>query len=114
VQCAIPANKLPLQELSQLIEIKLLSSGFRKILDQVSKGVKRRFPPLKTPMATDALGLLFTQHQNAWLAAISNQSLPCYITCHDVCVQKQCCHRLVCKNHYSQKKSLDLRKLYLI
>jgi len=41
-------------------------------------------------MATDSLGLLFTQHQNAWRTDISSQSLSCCLTCHNVCVQKQC------------------------
>jgi len=50
-------------------------------------GANARFPSLRTPMVTDSLVLLFIQHKNAWLAAITNQSLPCCITCHDVCVQ---------------------------
>jgi len=37
VQCVIPANKLSLQELNQLIEIKLLPSGSLKIFDSCSK-----------------------------------------------------------------------------
>jgi len=38
-------------------------------------------------MVTDSLVLLFTQHKNAWLAAVTSQSLSCCITCNDVCVQ---------------------------
>ena len=67
-------------------------------------------------MGTDSLVLLFTQHKNRWLAAITSQSLSCCITCHDVCAQQQCCHRLLYRNHSIHKKfnrsetnSLDLK-----
>jgi len=55
-------------------------------------------------MATDSLVLPFTQHKNMWFAAITSWSLSGCITCHDVYVQQQCCHRLL------YKKSLDSQK----
>ena len=67
------------------------------VLDQISRGENARFPALWTPMVTYSLVLLFTHHKNAWLAAIASQSLSCCIICHDVCVQQQCCHRLLYK-----------------
>jgi len=48
VQCVIPANKLPLQELNHLIEIKLLFSGYLKIFSSSTKYLRRSnavFPP---------------------------------------------------------------------
>jgi len=59
-------------------------------------------------MATDSLVLLFTHHKNAWYAAITSQSLSCCITWHGVCVQQQCCHRLLYKITPFTKNSLDL------
>jgi len=57
------------------------------VLDQISRGANARVPSLRTPMVTDSLVLLFTQHKNAWLATITTQSLSCCITRHDVYVQ---------------------------
>jgi len=67
-------------------------------------------------MVTDSLVLIFTQHKNAWLAAITSHSLSCCITGRDVCIQQQCCHRLLYKITRFTKKftrsetnSLDLK-----
>jgi len=32
-------------------------------------------------MLTDSFVLLYTQHKNTWLAAVTSRSLPCCITC---------------------------------
>jgi len=61
-------------------------------------------------MVTDSLVLLFTQHENVWLDVITSQLLSCCITCHDVCVQQQCCHRLLYKITRFTKKSPDLKQ----
>jgi len=75
----------------------MLSSDFLNLFGSKTKFLGGQTPALRTPMATDSLVLLFTQHKNAWLAAITGKSLPCCIACHDVCVQQQCCHRLLYK-----------------
>jgi len=49
----IPANKLSLQQVNELIGIKLLTSSFMEIfgsLSQIPGGANGRFHPLRTPM----------------------------------------------------------------
>ena len=57
----IPVNKRSLQELNQLMGIKLLTSGFLNILviSPISRGGNTRFaplPPLRTPMLVITVG----------------------------------------------------------
>jgi len=118
VQCVIQANKLLLQELNSLIEIELLSSDFLNVF-----GSKTKFLRVKTPVFPLCgrpwlqIHLCFFSHNTKSVACrYHRQLLSCCIACHDVCVQQQCCHRLLYKISLftkkftrSERNSLDLK-----